>query len=682
MKQEICLQVWRAQGLPGYIFIGSKRGEKWAEIPLEFKPGNKQNENKIRKLLLSYQDMPGNLYWCPNIFTGTRRLRDKTPQGIFLYADLDPIDPRTIDEHLRPTIAWESSSSRYQALWRLDKPLKAPQLEEMNRRLTYTLNADKSGWDLTQYLRIPGTLNYKYIPPQPGKLLWDDGPVYSPKNLLPYIQEGGEANLISESQRMASFISILKRYKNQIPSKLYQLIQYPPQEVNKKVGKRSDILWMLENELISLKIPLEDIVEIIRLSAWNKYRGRRDEQERIFSEISKIHESHLKGNRPNKPQAGDISIALLDHAPVVRTLDEYLPQEIRWLWFPYIPRGGTTILDGDPGIGKTYLALALVAHLSSGLPLPGEVEIIPPPVKRASKKGAGNPGLVNIPEDKAKSNSEALGALRGPPGRVLYMTAEDDPGLTLRPRLERMQVTLSNVLICEGIHPSGDELVEPLNFSTPQGVEVLSALCEKYQPEMVILDPLIAFLGGADINKANEVRPIMVRLNTLARKHDIALLMIRHLTKGARERIIYRGMGTIDLIAAARSALLVAPDPDNPEIRVMFHQKHNLSAQGPSLGYTITDEGFKWIGEVSISAVDALRPEGTGSKNPKKRDEAAEWLEDFLSQFPQGVASKALLEKAKEKGFSEKTVRRARADLKIVIKRQGPLWVWKLKSGE
>jgi len=139
-------------------------------------------------------------------------------------------------------------------------------------------------------------------------------------------------------------------------------------------------------------------------------------------------------------------------------------------------------------------------------------------------------------------------------------------------------------------------------------------------------------------------------------------------------------MGTIDLIAAARSALLVANDPENPAVRVMFHQKHNLSPQGASLGYTITDDGFRWIGEVSLSPMDALKPTGGGSdRSETKREAAAQWLESFLAQYPQGVAAKALFDAAREQGFSERTLRRARHEIDVVIAKSGPLWLWKLR---
>lgn len=647
MELEVCFRTWRSQEQQGYVFIGFRElGGVWRDRGFEYLGA--RSERKIVRAVEELVQRGGDIYWCPNVFTTERRIRDGVTGGRFLYADLDAVDPSKIDPSLKPTIAWRSSRDRFQALWKLEESLPADRLEELNRRLSYALGADKSGWDLTQYLRVPGTLNYKYDPPQPGELLWTTGPTYQVgilETLVPSVAETADAAKSPDDRQLAAFLKLLRKYKKRIPPNVYRLLQYPPREVAKNVGKRSDVLWRIEHELIRAQIPLDDIVELIRLSAWNKYRGRRDEQKRIYTEVAKVYSEVTGGQEQEQSETSSANGSILGPDVVIRPLTEYEVQEIDWLWYPYIPRGGITLLDGDPGVGKTYLALALVAHLSAGTPLPGEV---------------------------------VVEGMRKPELRVIYMTAEDDPGLTLRPRLELMGATLDNILICEGIRV--ENVVEPLDLSTQDGMDVLAALCEQYRPDLIILDPFVAFIGRADINKANEVRPIMTALNLLAREYNVAVVPIRHLTKGARDRIIYRGMGTIDLIAAARSALLVANDPGNPAVRVMFHQKHNLSPQGASLGYTITDEGFRWVGEVSLSPTEALKPDGSNSdRNETKREAAAQWLESFLAQYPQGIAAKALFEAAKEHGFSERTLRRAREEVDAVIVKSGSLWLWKLR---
>ena len=112
----------------------------------------------------------------------------------------------------------------------------------------------------------------------------------------------------------------------------------------------------------------------------------------------------------------------------------------------------------------------------------------------------------------------------------------------------------------------------------------------------------------------------------------------------------------------------------------MFHQKHNLSRQGASLGYTITDRGFQWLGEVNVSPIDALKPETSEAREGRSKNEAQEWLEEFLSQYPQGISSQAVLEAAKNNGFSQSTLRRAKKELGVIVKKQGSIWLWKLEE--
>src|SRR5690606_3129947 len=359
MELEVCFRTWRSQEQQGYVFIGFRElGGVWRDRG--FKYLGPRCERKIARAVEDLTQRGGDIYWCPNVFTTERRIRDGVTEGRFLYADLDAVDPRGIDPSLKPTIAWRSSRDRFQALWKLEESLPADRLEELNRRLSYALGADKSGWDLTQYLRVPGTLNYKYDPPQPGELLWADGPVYQAgmlETLVPSVAETADAAKAHDDRQLAAFLELLRKYKKRIPPNVYRLLQYPPKEVAKNVGKRSNVLWRIEHELIRAQIPLDDIVELIRLSAWNKYRGRRDEQKRIYTEVAKVYSEVTGGQEQEQPETPSASNgSLLGPDVVIKPLTEYEKQEIDWLWYPYIPKGGITLLDGDPGVGKTYLA--------------------------------------------------------------------------------------------------------------------------------------------------------------------------------------------------------------------------------------------------------------------------------------------------------------------------------------
>jgi hypothetical protein len=117
------------------------------------------------------------LYFCPTLFAEPQRKKEHALETSWLWSDLDSADPRTIDH--KPTVAWQTSPGRYQALWRLKRPLPALEASELSRRIAYSEGADKSGWDVTQVLRPPGSLNWKYEPAFRVKLLWSNGPIYN-----------------------------------------------------------------------------------------------------------------------------------------------------------------------------------------------------------------------------------------------------------------------------------------------------------------------------------------------------------------------------------------------------------------------------------------------------------------------------------------------------------------------
>lgn len=158
---EFLEHIWSCQG-EGFAFISIRSGP-----------------NSWRDLAYKFPDTPieipdpslGDIYFCPNLFARPRRRKGLVRASCWLYADLDKVEPES-DAELSPTIAWESSPGRYQALWHIDKHLPEEQHSMVNRKLTYALGADKGGWDITQVLRVPGTINHKYAEKPEVKLLW------------------------------------------------------------------------------------------------------------------------------------------------------------------------------------------------------------------------------------------------------------------------------------------------------------------------------------------------------------------------------------------------------------------------------------------------------------------------------------------------------------------------------
>jgi hypothetical protein len=329
--------------------------------------------------------------------------------------------------------------------------------------------------------------------------------------------------------------------------------------------------------------------------------------------------------------------------PVLVTLADVEPEEVRWLWKPYIPIGKLTLLEGDPGRGKTWLALAIAAALTSSRPLPGS----------------------------DSSLGEACYAQS-----VLYMTAEDGLGDTLRPRLDGLGADVSRVVVLDGIRGKEGKHTE----FTLQDLDVLEEALSEVKPALVVVDPIQGYLGAdVDMHRANEVRPLLAGLARLAERFGCAVVAIRHLRKSASDRAIHRGLGSIDFAAAARSILLVAEEPGNSLRRVLAHSKSNLAPAGSSLTFDIRDGAFTWTGESDLSAEDLLATPDQGV-TARPRNSAVDFLAEALSEGPVPVSE--LREQARAAGLSWRTVERAKAELNARAQRQGfgrgGVWVWEL----
>ena len=309
-------------------------------------------------------------------------------------------------------------------------------------------------------------------------------------------------------------------------------------------------------------------------------------------------------------------------------------ETVSWLWLPYIPLGKLTLLEGDPGIGKSWVGLAIATAVSLGKGLPG---------------------------------TEAIES-----ASVVLASAEDGLGDTIRPRLDGMGADIGKVHAIKGV----------LDFGNGD-LAILEGYIQEVRPALVIIDPLVAYIGaGVDLHRANETRTVMAKLADIAEKHGCAILAIRHLAKGGTLKPIYRGLGSIDLAAACRSVLLTGCDPDNPEKRGIVQIKSNLAPIGKSIGFELRDDGFYWTGESDLTYQKILSAEDMDSKSA--RDEAADFIRDELAN---GLVEAAQVWRdAEEAGLSKITVKRAKAMLGVITRRQsesgetrgGGKWTWEL----
>lgn len=315
--------------------------------------------------------------------------------------------------------------------------------------------------------------------------------------------------------------------------------------------------------------------------------------------------------------------------PMIR-MSEVQQTEVDWLWYPYIPFGKLTIIQGNPGEGKTFFAMQLAAACTNRKFLP-QMEPFEP-------------------------------------FNMIFQTAEDGLGDTVKPRLLSAEADLERVLVI-------DDADNPLTLAD----ERIENAIRENNARLVIIDPLQAFLGAnVDMNRANEVRPIFRRLAEVAQSTNCAIVMIGHLNKASGSQSTYRGLGSIDITAVVRSLLFIGKVRSAPTTRVIVHEKSSLAPPGQSLAFSLGDEkGFRWIGAYDISAEDLLAG-GEGSKTELKQEQAVKLIEEFLSEGRK-VSIAEINKEATERGISERTVRLARNSMgdKIASERQGKdWWIW------
>ena len=304
---------------------------------------------------------------------------------------------------------------------------------------------------------------------------------------------------------------------------------------------------------------------------------------------------------------------------------------VDWLWKPYLPFGKLSVLQGNPGEGKTYFAMHLAAACTNGKLLP---------------------------------NMERM-----EPFNVIYQTAEDGLGDTVKPRLIEAGADLDRVLVI-------DDSDVQLTLSDER---IEKAIIEN-NARLVIIDPIQAYLGAdVDMNRANEVRPIFMRLGQVAQRTGCAILLIGHLNKAAGMQSLQRGLGSIDIAAAVRSVLFIGKLKHDPTMRILTHEKSSLAPPGVSLAFSLGDEGgFRWVGEYDITADEMLS--GIEPQRETKTQQAKDLICALLAGGKQ-VLSEDIDKAALERGIPGRTVRDAKRELgdalksKIVEGRKKVFWM-------
>lgn len=310
-------------------------------------------------------------------------------------------------------------------------------------------------------------------------------------------------------------------------------------------------------------------------------------------------------------------------------MSEVKTKEISWLWYPFIPYGKLTIIQGDPGDGKTTLLLNIAAALSKGEGLDGDMK-----------------------------PTEAL--------RIIYQTAEDGLSDTVKPRLGRADADCKNIFVIDETDASLSMLDERIE----------KAIVEK-KAKLLILDPIQAYLGGKmDMNRANEARDMTKHLGQVAERTGCAIVLIGHMNKNVGGKVAYRGMGSIDFFAVARSVLLVGRVKGQENRRAMVQIKNNLAERGHGKSFLLTEGIFQWQGDYDITEEELT---GGFVSKTSKQENAKELLRS-LSVITKEIPTSEIREKAIERGFSWRTMELVKKELGIQSKKVNNVWYWILDS--
>lgn len=574
--------LWKKQ--PGkFFYLATKsRTGKWVDHAI--KRGDWDAVDEIIGL-----HRGGDIYMCPHGFSsGEHRQKSNSVDPHLLYADLDEADPSEVS--IKPTIAIESSPGRYVGYWLTDGPAS----EDLNRRLAYTLGADASGWDRTQVLRVPGTRNFKYKEKPRVKVLWSDGPTYKIDRLEKMLPDDIPSGALPG--KTSDVMNLYQKYEQH----LARWARKELLEGNPRTGKRSEVLWKLQNALIEAGCSTEEMFQLLWVSPWNKFRERRGGEAQLRAELSKNLTRRLNSDPAKDPEDKEKQNRIWD--PLPRSISEVERREIDWLVPKLLARKELTIVEGDPGLGKSYLVQVIAGLVCDGKRIP------------------------------------VLDPYTAPKGKVAYFDTENTADTVTKARLMENGVTnMSNYFQGE----------EGFSIDDEERWQLVVDRLRELAPELIVFDTINTYIGSTDTYRSSETQQAMGFFKFLATELDCSVILLRHLTKGSG-KAIYRGQGSIAFTGAARIVATVGTLPDDESLRVVACTKNNLTEPFRSFTYTIESlpdrngmtnrSRLLWGDMVDVSA-DAI------IQSPVEREKTKEKTESEID-----VAKKVLANAIKEDG--------------------------------
>lgn len=633
MRSDPIIELWK--NIPGKFFCISTKSPsgKWKDNFF-----SRDEFGDIRAFIKDHRDH--DIYFCPHGYNRRVRQSEEAVVPKLLWADLDESNPddRKVFRGLKPALAIQSSPGRYAAVWYTDK---VP-TEDLNRRLTYHVDADKGGWGLTKVLRYPGTKNYKYDSEPTVRVLWNDDRTLKLAKLRDILPDEDTSESDGEDLDAAE---VFAEYQAKLPKWVRRALL-----ADKITGRqdRSEMLWRLENECIEAGMTMDEAFAVIKRSVWNKFAGRRNEDEILRRELEKAVDLKFKAKPKGKQKLkrkSDEEQREEDEDPFAgarfsfKALKDIEREEIDWLWYPYLARREITIIEGDPGFGKSYLAQMICGHIATGQRIPNFYK--------------GRP------------------ITKGP---VVYFDIENTASTVTKPRLED-----NGFIDMDNYYP----VEEPFTIDDEEALQEIYEHLEEIKPVVVVFDTLNTYIGRADTHKASETAQAMGTFKQIAQNFDCSVIVLRHLTKGGGS-VHYRGQGSAAITGSARLVMIVGADPDDTDSRAMALHKSNIGVYPPAMRFRIEERpkgssAFIWGGfthDLTPQTIaDAAHDAQKGKRGTHMQD-AMEFLESTCGN--KWVEADRILKMAEKRSIAPELVERAAQKMGVKEKTRRGDKLWKV----
>lgn len=587
------------------------------------------------RLRLPQQD---NLYFAPGLFTEQRRLKKVAAHGRWLYADLDEVDPSTLSD-LPPTLAWETSPGRYQALWLLKRALPPRALSRLNQKLTYFTGADRNGWSLTKVLRVPGTLSTKHGEPFLVHITEQNRASYDPRHVMELVRDvrtpAEPQNARKLSLPGSSAAQLMRKHRAKLPTRAKKLLTTRTVTADED---RSARLWELECLLLEAGLPPEHVYVMVQATAWNKWAGTNREQATLWAEVQKAAANVTPPTSPTSSSLPETDNSDTPFEPIrlARYLGKMHPQP-SWLVEGVWELNSPGMWQGDVKTYKSTILSDLAVSVASGHPFLNTFEV-------------------------------------HQPGKVLMVQEENGPGF-MTDRLHRIMCAKGFGPKYHGRRNGGSVRI---NFGADLDIELLNMKrfnltdeshlrwLDSYIAEqgfrLVILDPLYRLAPGKNEKEPMDMDPITNIIQTISYERQVAIPLVHHWKKPteftANLRAAHRASGTLSLARWWASAAFTERAGAETDYTVRFHTEHRELPPSPlyNLRFDMPKDDPNAYA-VEVTKIDKDDPPTTVKDKTKAAKPKRIWIEDVVRRT--GRDSRRIRQTLEAAGY---TITRARRD--------------------